>query len=255
MIHLNIDYSKVKDFISEDEINSFQKGLTLGHQQLVEKTGKGNDFLGWVNLPSEIDEALIKSIEDDAKAIKEMADIYVVIGIGGSYLGARAVIEALNHNFAALQADRTHPFIVYAGQNISEDYMAELLEILDKRDYALTVISKSGTTTEPAVAFRILKNHLEKKYGKENDTKNKCIQQITFPKKLKLFCKGFGYIFFYITRNSIVLNKQINKKQYNKSKHIQRSLCDHSTKRFLERYFFIFGQKTTTCNFAQTWQS
>ena len=171
MIHLNIDYSKVKDFISEEEINSFQKGLTIGHQQLVKKTGKGNDFLGWVNLPSEIDEALIKSIEDDAKAIKEMADIYVVIGIGGSYLGARAVIEALNHNFAALQTDRTHPFIVYAGQNISEDYMAELIEILDKRDYALTVISKSGTTTEPAVAFRILKNHLEKKYGKENARK------------------------------------------------------------------------------------
>ena len=78
MIHLNIDYSKVKDFISEEEINSFQKGLTIGHQQLVKKTGKGNDFLGWVNLPSEIDEALIKSIEDDAKAIKEMADIYTV---------------------------------------------------------------------------------------------------------------------------------------------------------------------------------
>ena len=171
MIHLNIDYSKVKQFISEEEIKSFQKGLTLGHQQLVEKTGKGNDFLGWVNLPSEIDEALIKSIEADAKTIKDMADIYVVIGIGGSYLGARAVIEALNHNFAALQTDRTHPFIVYAGQNISEDYIAELLEILDKRDYALTVISKSGTTTEPAVAFRILKNHLEKKYGKENACK------------------------------------------------------------------------------------
>ncbi len=171
MIHLSIDYSKVKQFISEDEINSFQKDLTKGHQQLIDKTGKGNDFVGWVNLPSEIDEELIAGIQANAKAIKDIADIYVVIGIGGSYLGARAIIEALNHNFAALKDDNKYPFIVYAGQNISEDYMAELLDILDKKDYALTVISKSGTTTEPAVAFRILKNHLEQKYGKENACK------------------------------------------------------------------------------------
>ncbi len=171
MINLNIDYSKIKSFVSDAEIHSFQVGLTKGHQQLVDKTGKGNDFLGWVELPSEINEDILASIEANAKAIKDIADIYVVIGIGGSYLGARAIIEALNHNFAALKSDAKYPFIVYAGQNISEDYMSDLLEILDKKDYALTVISKSGTTTEPAVAFRILKNHLEQKYGKENASK------------------------------------------------------------------------------------
>jgi glucose-6-phosphate isomerase len=171
MIHLNIDYSKAKSFISDEEIHSFQNGLNKGHQQLVGKTGKGNDFLGWVSLPNEIDEQLLTSIEANAKAIKDIADIYIVIGIGGSYLGARAIIEALKHTFDALKDDNKYPFIVYAGHNISEDYMSELLEILDKKDYALTVISKSGTTTEPAVAFRILKNHLEHKYGKENASK------------------------------------------------------------------------------------
>jgi len=168
MINLKLDHSKVKSFISEKEINDFQKNIDKSHKALLNKTGKGNDFLGWVSLPSEIDEQLIDNIETDAKAISKIAEIYVVIGIGGSYLGARAVIEALNHNFAAFKKDSKHPFIIYAGQNISEDYMHDLLDILDQKDYALTVISKSGTTTEPAVAFRILKNHLEKKYGKEN---------------------------------------------------------------------------------------
>ena len=171
MIHLKLDYSKVQSFVSEKEINAFQSDISKSHQALLNKTGKGNDFLGWVNLPSEIDEQLLTRIENGAKAISQIAELYVVIGIGGSYLGARAVIEALQHNFAALKKGSKYPFIIYAGQNISEDYMADLLEILDQKDYALTVISKSGTTTEPAVAFRILKNHLEKKYGKENARK------------------------------------------------------------------------------------
>ena len=98
-----------------------------------------------------------------------------MIGIGGSYLGARAVIEALSHNFQFLKKDNKNPLIIYAGQNIGEDYLAELLEILDHKDYAMTVISKSGTTTEPAIAFRVLKNHIEKKYGKkEAGDKNYC---------------------------------------------------------------------------------
>ncbi len=171
MINLKLDYSKVKAFVSDNEINVFQNDIDNSHKALLNKTGKGNDFLDWVNLPSEIDEQLLASIEADAKSISLMAEIYVVIGIGGSYLGARAIIEALSHNFAALKKDSKHPFIIYAGQNISEDYIADLLEILDQKEYALTVISKSGTTTEPAVAFRILKNHLEKKYGKENARK------------------------------------------------------------------------------------
>ncbi|MFZ4399252.1 MAG: glucose-6-phosphate isomerase [Bacteroidales bacterium] len=168
MIHLKIDTSRVNSFVSENEINAFQDKIDLSYSALLNKTSKGNEFLGWVNLPSEIDESLITQIEANAKTISSMAEIYVVIGIGGSYLGSRAVIEALSHNFAALKKDRKYPLIIYAGQNISEDYMADLIEILDQKDYALCVISKSGTTTEPAVAFRILKNHLEQKYGREN---------------------------------------------------------------------------------------
>ncbi|MCX6231619.1 MAG: glucose-6-phosphate isomerase [Bacteroidetes bacterium] len=171
MIHLKLDYAKVKSFVTDHEINAFQQDLVKAHQDLINKSGKGNDFLGWVNLPSEIDDELLNSIENDAQAIRGMAELYVVIGIGGSYLGARAVIEALNHNFAALKKDNKYPLVIYAGQNISEDYMHDLLEILEQKDYALCVISKSGTTTEPAVAFRILKNHLEKKYGKLNAEK------------------------------------------------------------------------------------
>jgi len=168
MIHIKLDDSKTKPFVSENEIIAFQSEIDKSHKALLMKTGKGNEFLGWVNLPSEIDEAMLAKIEANAKALSSIAEIYVVIGIGGSYLGARAVIEALQHNFAALKKDSKHPFIIYAGQNLSEDYLSDLLEILNQKDYALTVISKSGTTTEPAVAFRILKNHLEKKYGKEN---------------------------------------------------------------------------------------
>ncbi|MCD6661649.1 MAG: glucose-6-phosphate isomerase [Lentimicrobium sp.] len=167
MINLNINIDKLEGFVSRESIYGFESQLALHQGSLLNKTGKGNDFLGWITLPDEIDEAMLASIESDAREIKEKADIYVVIGIGGSYLGARAVIEALQHNFASLlhKSERKSPLVVYAGNNISEDYLADLIDILDKYDYALTVISKSGTTTEPAIAFRILRNHLEKKYG------------------------------------------------------------------------------------------
>jgi glucose-6-phosphate isomerase len=164
-IKINID--RVLDFVSLNEIEGFQDKITKSHTQTLERTGKGSDFLGWVTLPEEVPESLFTSIENTAALLREKAEIFVVIGIGGSYLGARAVIEALNHHFSMLQPERKNPLILYAGHHIDEDYQAELLEILDKYDYALTVISKSGTTTEPAIAFRILKNHLEAKYGKE----------------------------------------------------------------------------------------
>jgi glucose-6-phosphate isomerase len=173
MIDLNIDIRGLQGFIKKEELEVFNSELKLHRQTLHNKSGKGNDFLGWLTLPDEINDELLSSIENDAKQIARMADIYVVIGIGGSYLGARAVIEALQNNFASL-LDRQHrgkPYIVYAGNNLSEDYMADLLKVLDQRDYAMTVISKSGTTTEPAVAFRILRRHIEEKYGKEEARK------------------------------------------------------------------------------------
>ena len=167
MIDLKVNIDKLEGFVEKSSVYAYETQLLLHQGALLNKTGKGNDFLGWVSLPDEIDEALLSSIEADAKEIAAKADIYVVIGIGGSYLGARAVIEALQSNFAGLQdkVKRKAPLVVYAGNNISEDYLADLIDILDKHEYALTVISKSGTTTEPAIAFRILRRHLEQKYG------------------------------------------------------------------------------------------
>jgi glucose-6-phosphate isomerase len=166
-MNLKVNTQQVLNFISVNDIQMFQGEIDRHHEAILKKTGKGNEFLGWVELPSSIDEAVVRSIERVAKTMREKAKIFVVIGIGGSYLGSRAVIEALAHQFQFLKKDNPNPLIVYAGQNISEDYLAELMEILEYNDYALAVISKSGTTTEPAIAFRILKNHIEKKYGKK----------------------------------------------------------------------------------------
>ena len=169
MVDLKINTDKLEGFVSKAAIYSYQQQLVLHQETLLNKTGKGNDFLGWITLPDETDEAMLGSIMQDAREIAAMADIYVVVGIGGSYLGARAVIEALHHNFAGLltKQERKAPLIVYAGNNISEDYLADLMDVLDRYDYAMTVISKSGTTTEPAIAFRVLRRHLEQKYGKD----------------------------------------------------------------------------------------
>jgi len=165
----NFSIENIYNFVSIDEIMKFQPAIDQSHQAIFDKTGRGSDFLGWVNLPTEIDEELFADIEKSASYIRAHAEVFVIIGIGGSYLGARAVIEALKHNFdfALSHDERQKPLVLYAGQNLSQDYLSDLLDILNKRDYALTVISKSGTTTEPAVTFRILRKHLEDKYGKE----------------------------------------------------------------------------------------
>ncbi len=167
MIDLKIDYTNTLEVINQEDVLAFQKEINDHYNSLKSKSGLGNDFLGWIELPSEMDNELISRIEKLAEEIRSKSDIFVVVGIGGSYLGARAVIEALDNSFSHLDRKKGNPAIVYAGQNISEDYMVELLNVLDNNDYSLTIISKSGTTTEPAVSFRILKNHLEKKYGKE----------------------------------------------------------------------------------------
>ncbi|HOF80141.1 MAG: glucose-6-phosphate isomerase [Bacteroidales bacterium] len=165
MVTVNI--SNIFDFVDKQRVLSFQKIISKNHQALLEKTGAGNNFLGWLTLPHDIDDALLRDIDSTAVRIRELADVFVVVGIGGSYLGARAIIEALKHNFNQLLQTKgaKNPIILYAGQNLSEDYLADLFDVLDRYDYAINVISKSGTTTEPAVAFRILKNHIEKKYG------------------------------------------------------------------------------------------
>ncbi|MDL2314786.1 glucose-6-phosphate isomerase [Bacteroidales bacterium OttesenSCG-928-C19] len=167
MIQLQINLQHLNPFVEEKDLQNIEQEIVSAKKCLDNKTGKGNDFLGWVDLPSTIEKTIIDSIKKDADEIRKKAQLYVVIGIGGSYLGARAIIEALQNPFNDLLKDRKNPLVIYAGHTMSEDYMADLLKILDQYDYALTVISKSGTTTEPALAFRILKNHIEQKYGKQ----------------------------------------------------------------------------------------
>ncbi|MBP3550492.1 MAG: glucose-6-phosphate isomerase [Alistipes sp.] len=129
--------------------------------------GAGNDFLGWVNLPSSIDKAQIDAINACAASLRSKADVVICIGIGGSYLGAKAVLDAMSNPFELLHAKHENPVVLFAGQNISEDYTAELLAAVKEHSIATIVISKSGTTTEPAIAFRIIKEEIEKRYGKE----------------------------------------------------------------------------------------
>jgi glucose-6-phosphate isomerase len=164
---MKLNISKVTDFVSEEKIYSNKDAALKYVKALYEKTGKGNDFLGWVQLPSAVGEKEIAAIEDVASFYtSNKTEIVVVVGIGGSYLGSKATLEALSDNFWQMK-NSEHPKVVFAGQNISEDYLYELLELLDNHSYGVVVISKSGTTTEPAVAFRLLKAHLENKIGKK----------------------------------------------------------------------------------------
>ncbi|MCF6365233.1 MAG: glucose-6-phosphate isomerase [Bacteroidales bacterium] len=171
---MKIDIKNTNNFITESAINVFQTNAEKANMLLHSKTGKGNDFLGWVNLPEEISPDLLSDIENTANELIKKIDTMVIIGIGGSYLGAKAVIEALSDNFSMMKNELGKAKVIFAGQNLSEDYLYELRELLSDKSYALTIISKSGTTTEPAVAFRILKKDLDKKYGKE-EAKNRII--------------------------------------------------------------------------------
>lgn len=167
MEQIKLDISRVYDFISADEINQLSSETLAAQGTLYKGDGKGNDYLGWLHLPAEISEEQIAGIETAVAGLREKTEILVVVGIGGSYLGARAVNDAMAHNFAHLKKGKKAPHMIFAGQNIGEDYMHELLELLDEQSFSIVAISKSGTTTEPALAFRILKNHLEEKVGKE----------------------------------------------------------------------------------------
>ena len=166
MSEIRIDTEHLNAYVSADDLRQISDEILAAKRTLLDGTGKGNDFLGWVNLPNELDPSIVASVKQDVARLAPKAKLFVVIGIGGSYLGARAVIEALQSEFAAVLPSQ-HPFVVYAGHTLSEDYYHQLLQLLDANDYAVAVISKSGTTTEPAVAFRIVKAHLEAKYGSE----------------------------------------------------------------------------------------
>ena len=167
MEQIKLDISRVEQFVSSEEIKALSLETLEAQGTLYKGDGQGNDYLGWLHLPKEISDQQLDDIEQAVAGLKEKTDILVVVGIGGSYLGARAVNDALAHNFSHLMKEQKAPHMIFAGQNIGEDYMHELLELLEENSYSIVAISKSGTTTEPALAFRILKNHLEKKVGLE----------------------------------------------------------------------------------------
>ena len=166
---VTFDYSKAGSFISEEEIG-YMKKLTLDAKEtLVSKTGAGNDFLGWIDLPIDYDKEEFARIKAAAKKIQSDSDVLLVIGIGGSYLGARAAIEFLSHSFYNVldKSVRKTPEIYFCGNSISSTYLKHLMDVVGDRDFSINMISKSGTTTEPAIAFRVFKEKLEAKYGKK----------------------------------------------------------------------------------------
>ena len=165
MDSIKFENRNVGGTVSKDAINALQSKAAEAVEKLEQGTGAGNDFLGWLHLPTSLDEALIADIEKTAALLRADCEYVVAIGIGGSYLGAKAVIEALSDSFAALKP-ANGPRVLFAGQNIGEDYMSELISLLDGKKFGIIVISKSGTTTEPAIAFRLLKEMLEKQEGK-----------------------------------------------------------------------------------------
>lgn len=169
MTHIRFDYSNVLTFLGEHEITYLKDAVKAAHQSLHEGTGAGNDFLGWIDLPNSYDRDEFERIQKAATKIQNDSDILLVIGIGGSYLGARAAIEMLQHSFynVITKDQRKTPQVIFVGQNISSTYMRDLMDVLENKDFSINVISKSGTTTEPALAFRIFRKILEEKYGKE----------------------------------------------------------------------------------------
>ena len=173
MSRVTLDCSKVKSFISDDEVTSMREIAENAKKVLVEKTGAGNDFLGWIDLPVNYDKDEFERIKKAAEKIQSDSEVLIVIGIGGSYLGARAAIEFLRHGFYnnVSKEIRKTPEIYYAGNSISPSYLKGLLDVVGDRDFSVNIISKSGTTTEPAIAFRVFKEKLENKYGKEEAAK------------------------------------------------------------------------------------
>ena len=173
MSKVTLDCSKVKSFIGDDELTSMKDIAENAKKVLVEKTGAGNDFLGWIDLPIDYDKEEFERIKKAAQKIQSDSEVLIVIGIGGSYLGARAAIEFLRHGFYnnVSKEIRKTPEIYYAGNSISPSYLKALLDVVGDRDFSVNIISKSGTTTEPAIAFRVFREKLEKKYGKEGAAK------------------------------------------------------------------------------------
>ena len=164
---LKLDFKGLNTFVNEFELKNFENIVFNAHDMLNNKTGLGNDMLGWMDLPTNRDEKEIEKIKECAKKIQKQADVFIVVGIGGSYLGAKAVIDLFDSSFSNLESfsKRKHPQIIFAGNNMSAKYIKDLFKYIEDKDIAINVISKSGTTLEPALTFRMLKLFLEEKYG------------------------------------------------------------------------------------------
>jgi glucose-6-phosphate isomerase len=202
MKSISLHIEKTFDFIKEGAIEGFKAQIKAANDALENGTGKGNDFLGWLHLPSSISKSEIDELNATAKVLRDNCEVVVVAGIGGSYLGARAVIEALNNSFSWLQEKKEgNPVIVFAGNNISEDYISELTEYLVGKKFGVINISKSGTTTETALAFRLLKKQCEDQRGKE--MARKVLVAITDAKKgaARITADKEGYKSFIIPDN------------------------------------------------------
>ena len=167
MKSINLDITKAAQFLSEDAVKAYEPKVKIAQEALEAGTCPGNDFLGWLHLPSSITPAFLDEVQAVANTLREKCEVVVVAGIGGSYLGARAVIEALDNSFAWLINDKKNPTIMFAGNNIGEDYLFELTEYLKDKKFGVINISKSGTTTETALTFRLLKKQCEAQMGKE----------------------------------------------------------------------------------------
>lgn len=200
MTALKLDYENIKPFVSDQEIQSLQPEIDRLHQALENGTGKGSDALGWLNLSSRTTDEQLEAVERSAKRCRDHSDVFVSVGVGGSYLGARAAIAFLGHTFANQLAGgrQGSPEIHFAGHNLSSDYHADLFDLIADRDVCLNVISKSGTTTEPAVAFRLLREKLEKKYGKSEVKKRIVVTTDRETGALKKLADEEGYDAFVI---------------------------------------------------------
>ncbi|WP_315119333.1 glucose-6-phosphate isomerase [uncultured Clostridium sp.] len=203
MNKITLDLNYAKPYLKDEEVAYFQPYINEAHKMLHEGTGTGNDYIGWVDLPINYDKEEFNRIKEAAEKIKKNSKVLVVIGIGGSYLGARAAIEMLNNTFYNnLPLDkRETPAIFYVGNNISSTYIYDLINFIKDMDFSINVISKSGTTTEPAIAFRLFKDLIEEKYGKE-ESKNRIF--VTTDKKkgaLKSLANKEGYETFVIPDN------------------------------------------------------
>lgn len=195
---IKVSIDKIYGILEPVDLELIKERVEVSNRMLSDGSGDGNDFLGWVDLPEQITPAQLDAVNDCAKSLASLAEVIVVIGIGGSYLGAKAVLEAMSDPFQLLHKKQDKPIVLFAGQNLSEDYLYELLAATKPYKLAAIVISKSGTTTEPAVAFRIVKEEIETRYGKAEAAKR--IVAVTDAKRgaLRTLATQEGYATFVI---------------------------------------------------------